>query len=124
MDFPETDQFEALLCADVPLLDVRAPVEFAQGAFPSSHNIPLMNDEERARVGTCYKQEGHDAAVALGHRLVSGDIREARIDAWRRFSEAHPDGVLYCFRGGMRSRIAQQWIYEETGVLMPRVRGG
>ena len=124
MDFPETDQYEALLCADVPLLDVRAPVEFAQGAFPGSCNAPLMSDEERARVGTCYKHEGHDAAVALGHRLVSGDVRTARIEAWKEYCETHPGVVLYCFRGGMRSRITQQWIYEETGLLIPRISGG
>jgi tRNA 2-selenouridine synthase len=36
-----------------------------------------MNDDERAAVGTCYKRQGPDAALALGHQLVSGETREA-----------------------------------------------
>ena len=67
---------------DVPMMDVRAPVEFAQGAFPGTVNLPLMNDSERQQVGTCYKQRGQQAAIALGHTLVSGDIKRARIQAW------------------------------------------
>ena len=36
-----------------------------------------MNNDERAAVGTCYKQQGSDAALALGHKLVAGEIRPA-----------------------------------------------
>jgi tRNA 2-selenouridine synthase len=46
------------------------------------------------------------------------------VDDWVRFAQQHPRGVLYCFRGGMRSKITQQWIYEESGVVYPRVKGG
>ena len=38
--------------------------------------------------------------------------------------EQNPNGVLYCFRGGMRSKISQQWIAEEIGVIYPRIKGG
>ena len=69
--------YRAILASDTPLIDVRAPIEFAQGAMPAAVNLPLMNDDERAAVGTCYKRQGPDAALALGHRLVSGDTREA-----------------------------------------------
>jgi len=124
MELPEIDDFEALFCSDTPLLDVRAPVEYLQGAFPNSVNEPLLNDSERKQVGTCYKHEGHDAAVALGTRLISGDIKAARIAQWKAFYSEHPDGVLYCFRGGMRSKITQQWLFDELGVRMPRVKGG
>ncbi len=124
MELPETDDFEALLCTDVPLLDVRAPVEFSQGAFPHSYNAPLLNDEEREQVGTCYKHEGHDAAVKLGKRLISGETKTARIARWKAFYAKNPNGVLYCFRGGMRSKITQKWIFDETGVQIPRVKGG
>ena len=106
------------------MLDVRAPVEFEQGAFPLAENLPLMNDQERHDIGIEYKEMGHDEAVELGHKLVCGDIREARIAAWENFIQTHPQGVLYCFRGGMRSKISQQWIYEKTGVIYPRVKGG
>ncbi len=121
---PEVDDFEALLCADTPLLDVRAPVEFVQGAFPCSYNAPLLNDLEREKIGIQYKQQGHDAAVALGAKLISGEVKAERVAQWTVFIKQHPDAVLYCFRGGMRSHISQQWIYEHTGIIIPRVKGG
>jgi tRNA 2-selenouridine synthase SelU len=65
-----------ILASDTPLIDVRAPVEFRQSAMPAAINLPLMNDDERAAVGTCYKRQGPDAALALGHQLVNGEIRE------------------------------------------------
>ncbi|MGE8066654.1 tRNA 2-selenouridine(34) synthase MnmH [Pseudomonas sp. NPDC089569] len=109
---------------DRPMMDTRAPVEFAKGSFPAVVNLPLMNDHERQRVGTCYKQHGQQAAMELGHRLVSGDIKAERIQAWADFARAHPDGLLYCFRGGLRSQIAQRWLMEEAGIDYPRVGGG
>ena len=74
--------YRALLIADTPIIDVRAPIEFEQGAMPAAINLPLMNNDERAAVGTCYKQQGSDAALALGHKLVAGEIRQQRMDAW------------------------------------------
>lgn len=124
MQLSEVDDFQALFCDDVPLLDVRAPIEYQQGAFPGSHNAPLLNDDERKQIGIRYKHEGHDAAVALGAKLVKGDVKVARIADWQKFITQYPDGVLYCFRGGMRSKITQQWIYEATGKQVPRVKGG
>ena len=50
--------FRHIFLNDVPMMDVRAPIEFAQGAFPGVVNLPLMNNEERQKVGTCYKQRG------------------------------------------------------------------
>ncbi|MDC6679308.1 rhodanese-like domain-containing protein, partial [Leclercia adecarboxylata] len=105
------------------LIDVRAPVEFAQGALPGAVNLPLMNDEERHQVGIAYKQQGQAAAIALGERLVSGDIKQARINAWQAYLTEHPDALIYCFRGGLRSQIAQQWL-DETGASRPRLQGG
>jgi tRNA 2-selenouridine synthase len=120
----QVDDLERLFLADVPLLDVRAPVEFAAGAFPRAENHPLIDDDERARIGTTYKHLGQAQAIELGHELVQGERRAQRIARWRAFLEQYPDAVLYCFRGGMRSRISQQWLYEETGIRCPRVRGG
>lgn len=123
-NLPETDDLLSLFLDDIPLLDVRAPVEFNEGAFPASINRPLINDQERHRVGKTYKDLGQDAAVELGLTLVAGDERQQRIAAWREFAHNHPHGVLYCFRGGMRSKVSQQWLFEETGIRYPRVRGG
>lgn len=109
---------------DRPMMDTRAPVEFNKGAFPGVINLPLMNDHERQRVGTCYKQHGQQAAIVLGHQLVSGAVKAERIQAWADFARAHPDGLLYCFRGGLRSQIVQQWLKDEAGIDYPRVGGG
>lgn len=124
MELPVLTDFKALLLADTPLIDVRAPIEFQEGAMPSATNLPLMTNEERAAVGTCYKRKGQQAALQLGHTLVSGTVKAERVAAWSEFAHQHPNGALYCFRGGLRSRISQQWIYENTGLLYPRVYGG
>jgi len=119
----DSDNYRILLSAGVPLIDLRAPVEFSQGAFPSSVNLPLMSDEERAKVGSCYKNHGQDAAIGLGNKLVSGKIREQRMEQWIHFVQQHPEGYIYCFRGGLRSRTVQQWLSEE-GIDYPLIVGG
>lgn len=119
----DTADFHSLFLSGVSMLDVRAPLEFARGAFPGALNLPLMDDAERHEVGLCYAQKGQQAAIALGHQLVSGEHKAARIAAWSDFARAHPDGYLYCFRGGLRSQLVQQWLHE-AGVDYPRVTGG
>lgn len=121
--FPLTDDYLHILRLRLPLMDVRAPVEFGKGAFNRTVNLPLMNDAERAAVGTCYKQHGQQSAIALGHQLVSGALKQQRIEAWLDFTQKYPDGILYCARGGLRSQIVQQWLAEQ-GVVYPRVKGG
>jgi tRNA 2-selenouridine synthase len=109
---------------DRPMMDVRAPIEFLKGSFPGVVNLPLMSDNEREQIGTCYKQHGQQAAIALGQQLVCGDVKDQRVRAWVEFVRANPDGYLYCFRGGLRSQIVQQWIKEEVGIDYPRIGGG
>jgi len=123
-ELKEINDLRELFLHDVPLLDVRAPVEFAEGAFPTAENHPLIDDAERHRVGLAYKEQGQAQAIVLGEQLVSGAIKAQRIAAWRAFLQRHPDAVLYCFRGGMRSKISQQWLLQEAGLDCPRVRGG
>jgi tRNA 2-selenouridine synthase len=116
--------FQRLFLEGAPMMDVRAPVEFYKGAFPGVVNLPLMDDRERERVGTAYKHHGQQAALELGHKLVAGEVKQARLDAWATFAKAHPEGYLYCFRGGLRSQITQQWLKDEAGIDYPRVVGG
>ncbi|NMZ70966.1 tRNA 2-selenouridine synthase [Pseudomonas peli] len=118
-----TADYRDIFLNDLPMMDARAPVEFSKGAFPGVLNLPLMDDNERQRVGTCYKQHGQDAAIALGHQLVSGQVKAERVAAWAAFAKANPHGYLYCFRGGLRSQITQQWL-AEAGIDYPRVIGG
>jgi tRNA 2-selenouridine synthase len=120
---PDSDSYAEILTSGRPLLDVRAPIEFSLGAFPGAVNIPLMEDDERHRVGIRYKQAGHASAIKLGHELVNGQIKSERVARWVEFARAHPDGYLYCFRGGSRSLISQQWL-AEAGIHFPRVTGG
>lgn len=119
----DAHNYRELFLTDVPMMDTRAPVEFVKGAFPGVVNLPLMNDLERQKVGTCYKQHGQAAAIELGHQLVGGQTKAQRVEAWVAFAEANPQGYLYCFRGGLRSQIVQQWL-KEAGIDYPRVVGG
>ena len=119
-----TNDFYNIVVNELPLIDVRAPIEFVKGAFINATNLPLMNDEERHLVGICYKQKGNEEAVKLGNTLVSGEIKEERIKAWLDELSNHPDALLYCFRGGQRSQITQQWISDASGLKIKRLEGG
>ncbi|WP_111656772.1 tRNA 2-selenouridine(34) synthase MnmH [Isoalcanivorax indicus] len=123
MSLPVTRDYLDLFLTGAPLLDVRAPVEFAKGAFPGAWNLPLLEDSERHQVGIRYKHAGQDAAITLGHELVGGAVRAARTAAWAAWCRQHPEGYLYCFRGGLRSCTVQQWLADE-GVTVPLVQGG
>lgn len=112
-----------MLTAETRLIDVRAPVEYVLGSLPNSVNLPILNNEERALIGTTYKNQGREAAVNLGHQLISGDIKQERLRAWQHEIEKYPHAVLYCFRGGLRSQITQQWL-KEVGVNRPLISGG
>jgi tRNA 2-selenouridine synthase len=119
----DSDDYRSLLLSDTPMMDMRAPTEFSQGAFPSAHSLPLMTDIEREEVGTCYKQHGQQAAIELGHTLVAGAVREQRLQDWSAFARNYPDGYLYCFRGGLRSQTVQQWL-RDAGIDYPLIKGG
>jgi len=119
----DTCDYLSLFLNDTPLLDVRAPVEFAKGSFPGTTNLALINDEERHRIGICYKQHGQQAAIDLGNTLVCGEERERRLYAWQHWWQTNPNGYLYCFRGGLRSQTTQAWL-REIGIDAPLVTGG
>ena len=120
----EIDNFSEILKSNTPLLDVRAPIEYVEGSFPHAYNFPLMSDSERHQIGIRYKEHGQESAISLGHELVSGKTKVQRIDQWSKFVKKNPKGALYCFRGGLRSKISQEWIYEHSGVSYPRIKGG
>lgn len=119
----DSADYLSLFLHDVPLLDVRAPVEFHAGAFPTATNVPLLDDRQRELIGTRYKEAGQDAAIALGLELATPELRAQRSADWTAFCRAHPDGYLYCFRGGLRSHTTQAWL-REAGLHYPLVRGG
>jgi tRNA 2-selenouridine synthase len=119
----DSDDFVDLFINDIPLMDVRAPVEFTRGAFPHTQNIPILDDEQRDEVGKRYKNAGQDEAIELGLKLATPEIRERRLKDWKSFVSQHPEGYLYCFRGGLRSRTTQAWL-KQQGVDYPLIKGG
>lgn len=117
------DQFHNLFMHDIPFLDVRSEDEFAKGSLPNSFNFPILNNHERHLVGICYKQKGQQAAIQLGHKLVCGELKRNRIQHWHDVVANNSDAHIFCWRGGMRSNLAQQWI-NETGIAVPLIEGG
>lgn len=107
---------------DTPLIDLRAPIEFNNGAMPTSINIPILNNEQRASVGIKYKNEGRGSAEKLGFNLVK-DKKNELVSMWKKFIKENPDTYIYCMRGGRRSQIAQQWLNDE-GINVPFIKGG
>jgi len=103
-------------------IDVRSEGEFAEGHIPGFQNVPILNNEERHLVGLTYKEKGQTAAIALGHELVSGVIRSKRIEKWKELiGDRH--GVIACWRGGLRSKLASEWLREQ-GLPCMTVTGG
>ena len=103
------------------LLDVRAPAEVHHSGMPGALSLPILNDEERAAVGTCYHVHGQAAAVALGVELTAPH-REARVAAWREaVAGSERPTAFACWRGGKRSGIATQWLGDMN---VSRVHGG
>jgi tRNA 2-selenouridine synthase len=102
-------EFEAL---PYPILDVRAPIEFAQGHVPGALNLPLFTDEERARIGTTYKQVSQERAVHLGLEFF-GPKMSAIVKQAQKLAQGK-EVRLHCWRGGMRSG-AVLWLLELAG---------
>lgn len=111
------------LSPDACYLDVRSEREFAAGSIPGSTNIPILDDDERHKVGACYQRQGREAAIRLGESLVSGEVKAQRILAWGQFAQGNPHAMICCARGGMRSEYAQRWL-REIGIELERVTGG
>jgi tRNA 2-selenouridine synthase len=84
------------------IIDVRAPAEYAEDHLPGAISLPVLDDAERARVGTIYKQVSPFAARKLGAALVArnaarhleGPLAD-KPGGWRP--------LVYCWRGGQRS---------------------
>jgi tRNA 2-selenouridine synthase len=104
------------------VVDVRTPSEFAEDHVPGAVNRPVLSDEERARVGTLYKQVAAFTGRKVGAALVSRNIARhvetcfmEKPKAWRP--------LVYCWRGGKRSE-AMVHILCEIGWDAHRLEGG
>jgi tRNA 2-selenouridine synthase len=104
------------------IIDARSPSEFAHDHLPGAINCPVLNDEERARVGTLYKQVSPFEARKVGAALVAINVAN-HIQA--QFA-THPRGwtpLIYCWRGGQRSG-AFSHILRQVGWPAQRLEGG
>ena len=103
------------------LIDVRSEAEFKKGHIPGAVNIPLLRNEERVAVGTCYKQNGRDAAVELGFELIGPRFAEI----YRHYKEVceKKTPLFYCWRGGLRSQISHT-IFTWGGFSGKLLKGG
>lgn len=104
------------------IIDVRSPAEFAEDHIPGAHNYPVLDDAERALVGTLHKQQSPFAAKVRGAALVSRHIAEhiehafaSRERTWRP--------LVYCWRGGKRSG-ALAHVLREIGWQAVTLQGG
>ena len=104
------------------VLDARSPAEFAEDHVPGALSLPVLDDAERARIGTLYKQESPFTAKRLGAALVSRNIARhlegaiaGRPKQWRP--------LVYCWRGGKRSG-ALAHVLREVGWDAHTLEGG
>jgi tRNA 2-selenouridine synthase len=106
---------------DFVLLDVRSPGEYSRGHIPGAISFPLFSDEERAVVGTIYKQQGKDEAVLEGLRIV-GPKMAGFVEEAARLSP-NKKVMLQCWRGGMRS-ASVAWLLQQAGFETRLIKGG
>ncbi len=105
----------------LPTVDVRSPQEYAHAHIPGALSIPLFSDQERAIVGTLYKQQGREAAVRAGLEIIAPHMISF-IDQLRSFTEKK-ELVVHCWRGGMRSH-AVAMLFSFAGYKTYQIIGG
>ncbi|MEB3308073.1 MAG: tRNA 2-selenouridine(34) synthase MnmH [Cyanobacteriota bacterium] len=116
---------EEFLEARGPVVDVRSPGEFQQGHIPGALNLPLFSDQDRADVGTTYRQQGRQQAILLGLRLVGPNLEHLGRQLQQALAGHGPDGVLrmHCWRGGLRSD-SLAWLAGTLGLPVVLLDGG
>ncbi|MFI5163887.1 MAG: tRNA 2-selenouridine(34) synthase MnmH [Bacteroidia bacterium] len=115
------------LAEGLPVIDVRSPAEFEHGHIPGAHTVPLFDNEERAKIGTAYKQIGREEAIRIGYELANPKINFFRnqiekivhnkpsnnripIAIGKHLNNEPKTGnqkqetvLIHCWRGGLRS---------------------
>lgn len=106
----------------LPIIDVRSPGEYKHAHIPGAISIPLFDNDERAQVGTKYKNAGKDSAVLLGLSLVGPKLA----DFVKQSKKLNPQGkevLVHCWRGGMRSS-SFAWLLDTAGLTASTLTGG
>jgi len=109
------------LCDKLPVIDVRTPAEFADGHITGAINIPIFSNEERAIVGTKYKQESKDTAIAQALEYIADKTNDL-LDALQEATQSKKI-CIYCWRGGFRS-TGMGHLFQTAGKQVYRLEGG
>ena len=104
------------------VIDVRAPSEFAEDHLPGAINLPVLSDDERAQVGTIYKQVSPFDARKLGGAMVAANAARHIAGPLAGFGGGWRP-LVYCWRGGQRSG-AFATILQQNGWRVGRIEGG
>lgn len=113
---------EMLALAHKIIIDVRSPNEYEKESIPGAINIPLLNDQQRAAVGTTYVQDGEFKARRLALELVSPNAVEFA-DKIIAHKEHNKKLIVHCWRGGLRSEATASFL-SLMGVDSFRLEGG
>jgi tRNA 2-selenouridine synthase len=108
------------------VIDVRSDAEYAHAHIPGASSIPLFNDEERAIVGTIYKQQSREDAIKKGLEFLGPKMKAMLHEAERLIQEKNPNNktvLVHCWRGGMRS-AAVAWLLDLYGFKVYTLIGG
>ncbi len=106
----------------VQLFDLRSPIEFANSHIPGAVNLPLFSDEERSVIGTLYKKEGEASARWKAMEVVAPKL-PAIMEILRSSQQSENKPVIYCWRGGMRSKSVA-FFAGLSGLAVARLEGG
>ena len=109
------------ITAGNPIIDVRTPAEFAAGNIPGAINIPLFTNDERAEVGTLYKQVSQRSAFLRALDIVGPKMSELVKQA--SAIKYNDKLIIQCWRGGMRSESVA-WLLNTAGIPATKVVGG
>lgn len=104
------------------IIDVRSPAEFADDHLPGAISLPVLNDEERAFIGTTYTQVSPFEAQKQGAALIARNIAR-HLDAALNDKPKSWRPLVYCWRGGMRS-AAMAHILSQVGWRTAQLHGG
>lgn len=107
-----------------PLIDVRSPGEYLQGHIPQAINIPLLNNAERAHVGTVYKHQGQEQAIEVGLRYVVPKLDQFIVAVQNQVSSRASPIAVHCWRGGMRSQRFAEHLHAHGYVDIRVITGG
>jgi tRNA 2-selenouridine synthase len=104
------------------ILDVRSPAEFAEDHIPGAISVPVLDNDERARIGTLYTQVSVFEAQRQGAALIARNIAR-HLEATLKDKPRHWQPLVYCWRGGQRSG-AMAHILAQVGWRTGRLQGG